>query len=263
MSESSSKLSVQLNKKPVRTGDQLSWRPIIILLGLAVIWGANMPIVKLGGRNLAPLFMAGVRSLVAAFCLYLWMKLKGITLFPSRIILVHGIVVGVMFGLEFGLLYVGIQYTLASRLYVLLYTAPFFVALGAHFFLAGDRLNPWKAAGLILAFAGILGLFKDGLGTFSSRSLVGDLMALGGGALWGATTVYLKKYLASRTVPLQTLFYQLFFSAPLLLFFSLILEDSLIKGFPFMAGFSLFYQCIIVGFLSYLVDPEKQGNFLI
>jgi drug/metabolite transporter (DMT)-like permease len=232
---------------------QLRWQPVVALLILALIWGANMAIIKIGARELAPLFMAGLRSLVASACLYIWMKAKGVTLFPSKRILVHGIVVGLLFGSEFGLIYVGLGYTLASRTYILVYTSPFFVALGAHFFLEGDRLNPWKAGGLILAFAGVVALFMKDLGSFSLSALPGDLMALAGGALWGSTTVYVKKYLSHRTVPLQTLFYQVLFSAPLLLFMSVVLEDTIVSSFSLAAGFSVFYQCIIVAFLSYLV----------
>jgi drug/metabolite transporter (DMT)-like permease len=197
--------------------------------------------------------MAGVRSLVASICLYIWMKAKGIDIFPSKGILLHGIVIGLLFGAEFGFIYVGLKYTLASRTYVLVYTAPFFVALEAHFFLKGDRLNIWKAAGFILAFAGVVALFLRDLGPFSISTLSGDLMALAGGALWGSTTVYLKKHLSHRTVPLQTLFYQVFFSAPLLLLMSMALEDPIMSGFSFDTGFSVFYQCIVVAFLSYLV----------
>jgi len=232
---------------------QLRWQPVVALLILALIWGANMAIIKIGARELAPLFMAGLRSLVASACLYIWMKAKGVTLFPSKSVLVHGIVVGLVFGSEFGFIYVGLGYTLASRTYILVYTAPFFVALGAHFFLEGDRLNPWKAGGLILAFAGVVALFMKDLGSFSLSALAGDLMALAGGALWGFTTVYVKKYLSHRTVPLQTLFYQVLFSAPLLLFMSVMLEDTIVSSFSLAAGFSVFYQCIIVAFLSYLV----------
>jgi drug/metabolite transporter (DMT)-like permease len=108
---------------------QLRWQPIAVLLALALVWGANMAIIKIGSRELAPLFMAGLRSLVASLCLYAWMKFKRIDLFPSKIVLLHGIVIGVFFGAEFGLIYVGLKYTLTSRVYVLLYTAPFFVAL--------------------------------------------------------------------------------------------------------------------------------------
>ena len=232
---------------------QLRWQPIAVLLGLALIWGANMALVKIGARELAPLFMAGLRSLVASVCLYIWMKAKRIAVFPSKGILIHGIVVGLLFGFEFGFIYVGLGYTLASRTYVLVYTAPFFVALGAHFFLKGDRLNLWKAAGLILAFVGVVILFMRDLGSFSLATLPGDLMALAAGALWGCTTVYIKKYLSYRTVPLQTLFYQVSFSAPLLFLMSILTEELLISGFSFITGFSVFYQCIIIAFLSYLV----------
>ncbi len=212
-----------------------------------------MAIIKIGARELAPLFMAGLRSLVASLCIYIWMKAKGITIFPSKSVLLHGIIIGLLFGSEFGFIYVGLGYTLASRTYILLYTAPFFVALEAHFFLKGDRLNPWKAAGLILAFAGVVALFMRDLGSFSLSALTGDLMVLAGGAIWGSTTVYLKKYLSYQTVPLQTLFYQVLFSAPPLFLMSIIMEDPILSGFSLTTGFSVFYQCIVVAFLSYLL----------
>ncbi len=232
---------------------QLRWQPIATLLILALIWGANMAIIKLGARELAPLFMAGLRSLVASACLYVWMKAKGIPIFPSKIVFLHGIIVGVLFGSEFGFIYVGLQYTLASRMYILVYTAPFFAAAGAHFFLEGDRLNTWKALGLILAFAGVVSLFAEDLGAFSIATLPGDLMGLAAGLLWAATTVCLKKLLSHRSVPLQSLFYQVFFSAPLLFLMSIILENPMVSGFSFVTGFSVFYQCIVVAFISYLV----------
>jgi drug/metabolite transporter (DMT)-like permease len=232
---------------------QLRWQPIAILLVLAFLWGANMAIIKIGAREIPPLLMAALRSAVASACLYVWIKSKKITLFPSLSILFHGIMVGLLFGTEFAFIYVGLQHTLASRTYVLLYTTPFFVAVGAHFLLEGDRLNPWKAAGLVFAFAGVVTLFMKDLGSFSSNTLPGDLMILVGGLLWASTTIYLKKYLAHRTVPLQTLFYQVFFSGPLLFLMSLAFEDPVLSGLSWIGGFSVFYQCIIIAFLSYLV----------
>jgi len=232
---------------------QLQWQPIVVLLILTLIWGANMAVIKIGAMELPPLMMAGLRSLVASLCLFVWMKKKRIASFPSGNILAHGIVTGLLFGVEFGLIYVGLGYTFASRTYILVYSAPFFVAFGAHFLLTGDRLNRWKMAGLFVAFAGIVVLFIKDLGTFSLGALPGDIMALLAGAVWGATTIYIKKYLSYRTVPLQTLFYQVLFSAPPLLFMSLILEDPVSASLTWMSGFSLFFQCIIVAFLSYLV----------
>ena len=231
---------------------QLQWQPIVVLLVIAMIWGSNMAFVKLAARDMAPLFMAAIRSLVAAVCLYIWMKAKGIAFFPSGIVVFHGIVAGLLFGIEFSLIFVGLKYTLASRGYVILYVAPFVAALGAHYFLVGDRFNRWKGFGLVLAFGGLVVLFMKRLGTFSFQALPGDILFLIAGAAWGATTVYIKKYLASRAEPLQVLFFQLLFSAPFLFVLSLTFEDQVVTGFSLLTAFSMFYQCIIVAFLSYL-----------
>jgi drug/metabolite transporter (DMT)-like permease len=231
---------------------QLPWRAIIAVLIITMVWGSNMAFVKLASRDIAPLFMAGIRSMVAAVCLYIWMKAKGLALFPSRIIVFHGVVAGLLFGTEFGLIFVGLKYTLASRGYVILYVAPFFAAIGAHFFLVDDRFNRWKIFGLILAFGGLIVLFLKNLGMFSFVALPGDILFLFAGASWGATTVYIKKYLAQRAEPLQILFFQLFFSTPFLFVLSLAFEDTVVTGFSLLTAVSLFYQCILVAFLSYL-----------
>lgn len=232
---------------------QLPWQPIALLMFLSLIWGANMALIKIGAYDLAPLFMAGIRSFVASICLFIWMRVKKVHIFPSKAALLHGMVVGILFGSEFALIYVGLEYTLAARSYIFVYSAPFFVALGAHFFLKGDRLNPWKAAGLMMAFAGVVVLFIKDLGPFSLGTLKGDLMTFTAGAVWGGTTLYIKRFLAHNTIPLQTLFYQVLFSTPILFFLSMIIEDPVVFGFSFFTGFSVFYQSIIVAFLSYLL----------
>lgn len=235
---------------------QLHWKPILIIFCLAMIWGAQMALIKIAAKEITPLFMSGIRSLVASTCLLVWLLIKRVPLFPSKAILLHGIMTGLLFGLEFALIYVGLQHTMASRTYVLLYIAPFFVALEAHFFLKGDRLNSWKIIGLILAFAGIVSLFIRDFGGFSLRTILGDLMIIAAGLAWGSTTVYVKKFLAHRTVPLQSLFYQVFFSAPFLFLLSAFLEKDVVTGLSPVTLFSVFYQCIMVAFIGYLVWYE-------
>lgn len=225
---------------------------VLTMLTLALLWGANMAMVKLAAGELPPIFQAGLRSAVAAACLWGWMRYRRIPVFPGREVAGHGLVLGLLFGLEFGLLYPGMTLTSVARSYLLLYTAPFFVAVGAHFWLPGDRLTRLKVAGLLLAFAGLAVLFAHGLGGFSGRALMGDLLSLLAGALWGATTLYLKRFLAQSALAVQTLFYQLFFSAPPLLLASWLLEDFSTAGLTGFGAFSLFYQSVIVAFLSYL-----------
>lgn len=233
-------------------GGGLRWGPILALLALGLIWGGNLASIKIGAREIAPIFQAGLRSAIAAICLYAWMRSRGISAFPGRRASLHGAVLGLMFGGEFALLYVGLNHTLASRAYVLLYTAPFFVALGAHFFLQGDRLSLTKSLGLVLAFAGVVALFSRDLGGASLGYLGGDLLALAAGCLWASTTIYLKRFLVGKIHPAQTLFFHLFFSAPLLIGLSLVMEDKLAWGFSAPTIFAVLYQSVIIAFLSYL-----------
>ena len=240
---------------------QLRWQPVVVLMAIAMTWGANMAFIKFAARDVAPLFMAGLRSLVAAFIIFLWMKIRGLAFFPTATVVAHGVVAGLLFGAEFALIYLGLQNTLASRTYVFVYTAPFFVALGAHFFLKDDRLSRSKVTGLILAFSGVAFLFLRNLGPLNDGMLMGDLMALGGGALWAATTIYIKRFLVGRALPLQMVFYQLIFSAPLLLGLSFYTENPVLTGFSILTGISLFYQCVIVASITFTIWFEMIHRY--
>jgi len=241
--------------------NQLQWGPILVLIILSIIWGANFAAIKIGAKGMAPLFMAGIRSLVAGLCLLLWMQIKKIPFFPEQEFFWHGLVVGLIFGAQFGCMYLGLNYTSASRSYIFFYTYPFFVALGAHFFLRGDRLNLWKVTGLLLAFVGVVILFAKDWGRTTLHTLPGDLLVLFSGVLWGISTLYIKRFLAEKALPIQTLFSQLAFSTPLLFLFSMVLEDRFWYGFSLEVGISLVYQCIVVVFLSFLVWLEMVDRY--
>jgi drug/metabolite transporter (DMT)-like permease len=235
-----------------RDGGRLGPGVVALLLLLAMIWGANMAAVKVASRDMSPLFMAGLRSTVAGLCLLVWMRLKGMTIFPDLAMVGHGLVVGLAFGAEFAFIYVGLNHTLASHTVVLVYTAPFFVALGAHWWLPGDRLDLTKLGGLVLAFSGVATLLAGGSDPLAGGSLTGDMMALIAGVLWAATTLYIKGFMAGRASAVHILFYQLLFSAPLLFLCSLVWEDQAWRGGGWTLAANLFFQCVVVAFLSYL-----------
>jgi hypothetical protein len=70
--------------QPRATGRQpLDMAGFWMLLGLAVLFGANNVLIKLGNNGLQPVFFAAMRSLVAAGALLLWMRLRGISLRPD------------------------------------------------------------------------------------------------------------------------------------------------------------------------------------
>ena len=102
-----------------------------------------------------------------------------------------GLLAGVIFGVEFVLIYRGLLLTSASRAVVFLYTAPFFVALGSYLFL-GERLRASQWGGLALCFAGVALAIGVPQADVDASVLLGDLLIVGGGALWAATTLIVK-----------------------------------------------------------------------
>ncbi len=232
------------------TADRLDARAVMLLTVLCLIWGLNAVAIKISNAGIAPLFCAGLRSVIATVCLMIWMRRKQLELFAGR--LMDGLFIGFLFGLEFGLLYLALLYTTASSAWILLYTTPFFHALGAHFFLTGDRLSWNKAIGLVLSFAGILILLSSHLGLPSIHQLTGDLLAIGAAVLWALTTVYIKRRLVTAVSPYHTLFYQILFSIPILFLFSFVFHETPVQTIDWLILVSVAYQSLLVAFVSYL-----------
>ena len=232
------------------TAEKLDAKAVILLTVLCLIWGLNAVAIKYATEGIAPIFCAGLRSLIATACLIGWMAFKRIALFPGH--LKDGMVIGFLFGAEFGLLYMAILYTTVSSAWILLYTSPFFHALGAHFFLTGDRLTLTKSTGLILSFAGIVILLSKHMGLPSAQQFAGDLLALSAAVLWALTTIFIKRRLVAAVSPYHTLFYQTLFSIPFLFLLSFAYQETPVQTIDWLILVSLAYQGVLVAFVSYL-----------
>jgi drug/metabolite transporter (DMT)-like permease len=82
---------------------------------------------------------------------------------------------------------------------------------------------------------------------------LGDLLQLLAAFFWGATTLYIKRFMAGKVQPIHTFLYQLIFSIPVLLLISLILEPKWVIHLNLTVLLSFFYQSIIVAFISFFV----------
>ncbi len=235
------------------TPDRLDARAISILLLCTVVWGGNLVAMKIALIGFPPFLQSGLRSILSGLLVFAWCRWQGIALFGRDGTLWPGIMAGVMFALEFLLLYWGLATTTASHAVVLINTAPFVVALGAHFLLAGNRLTASKTIGLIAAFLGVCATMSEGLMAPGAVTLIGDLLCFGGAVFWGATTVLVRATTLRSATAEKTLLYQLAVSAPLLLAASVIAsEPGITSAAPsVLAGFA--YTVVIVAFISYTI----------
>ncbi len=233
--------------------EYLDAKAVAILIILTLLWGFNYPAIKFSNQGVSPIFASTLRSIIASILGLIYCLRKKEKLFHTDVMLLHGIVVGLLFGAEFACLYFGMLFTDAARSVLFVYLSPFVVAAGAHFFLKGDRLSFLKIAGLVLAFAGIFVVFGGRPRTAKASMLLGDTLEIAAAVLWGATTLYIKKFMAQKVEPIHTFLYQLFFSIPILLIVSIILEPKWIYRMDSYIIVSLFYQSVIIAFITYLV----------
>jgi drug/metabolite transporter (DMT)-like permease len=235
-----------------RRKERIDLTGFMILVALTLLWGVNNPVVKITNQGLSPVFNSLLRSLIASvfgilYCL--WIKQP---LFHRDIRLFHGFVVGLLFGLEFICIYIGLTFTDAARLVILVNLSPFVVALGAYA-VVKEKLGVAQIMGLILAFLGAYLVFQGKPRSWTPSMLIGDALAVSAAILWGATTVYIKKYLAERVHAIHTFLYQLVFSIPIILVFAVVLEPRwIIKITPVIIG-GLIYSSVLVAFISYLI----------
>jgi len=247
MEESEKKTPAQSSK------DYLDFKAVAAIVILTLLWGVNYPAIKISNQGVSPIFASTLRSLVASICGIIYCLRNEEKLFHKNIMLFHGFMVGLLFGLEFACIYFGLLYTDAARSVVFVYLSPFVVAVGAHFFLSGDRLSFLKVIGLLLAFSGVVIVFQGRPTTAKPTMLFGDTLQILAAVLWGATTLYIKRFMAQKVHPINTFLYQLVFSIPILLVVSLILEPRWITKIDLSIVLSLFYQSVIVAFASYFV----------
>lgn len=220
---------------------------------LCMIWGLGQVATKVGNSGISPIWQAALRSIGATLLLLGWIAWRRIPLGERSETLVPGVIAGLLFGLEFVFLFVGLVYTTAVRAVLLLYAAPFVVALGAHFFVPGDRITRNKLLGLSAAFAGLVLAFGDRLTLPDANALVGDLLCLGAAFMWGATTVLIKASTLRRAPPETTLLYQLAISAVLMVALSYAFGEPGVFAPSPIVWAALAFQTVVVAWASYTV----------
>ncbi len=225
------------------------------LVGCCFLWGLNQVAAKAAMPEVPPLWQAASRSLGGAALVALWARLRGIRLFTHDATLPGGLLAGALFAAEFVCIFVGLQFTTASRMAVFIYISPFVVALGMPFIAHAEALSRAQLAGLLLAFAGVAWAFAEGFTKPAAgpHQLLGDGLGVLAGVLWGATTLAIRATKLSAASAEKTLLYQLAISGALLLLIAVMQGAPLPTRLSTLAWASMGFQIVIVTALSYLV----------
>ncbi|HBZ44762.1 MAG TPA: EamA/RhaT family transporter [Maritimibacter sp.] len=231
------------------------------LMVISLLLGLNHVVIKLVNVGLQPVFAAGLRSIGAALCVYLWMLWRQQKLDFRKGTVFWGFVIGLVFSLEFLGLFVALDLTSVTRTSVIFYSMPVWMALAAHFLLPGEGLTPVKLTGLIMAFGAVVWAIADrDAGVVGKANIWGDLAALVGAFGWMGVALLARITPLNRISPEMQMFWQLLVSGPVLLvlalFFGPFIRD--VTGWHWLG---LGYQTVFVAAGAFLAWFLLLGHY--
>jgi drug/metabolite transporter (DMT)-like permease len=221
----------------------------IALVAFALHLAFNQIVIKVTNGGFGPIYAAGLRSAGAVVVLLIWMKLRGISPSLPRAAVPAGVLVGVLFAVEFMLLFTALDFTTVGRASVIFYSMPVWLAIASHFLLPGDTMTKTKALGLFLAMSGVALALLDR--SDAAASLKGDVMALVAAFCWAAIALCVRITALKSVPPAQHLMCQVAISAPLLLGAAVFTGDLMRDPQPIhYAG--LMFQIVAVASFGFL-----------
>lgn len=192
----------------------------LTMLLVVLIWGANFSIVKIALQQFPPLAFAALRFLVAGVLLWLIMRWREGSQPMSRAVLWKLTWVGIIGNTFYQVCFIyGISISSAANAALLIATTPAMIA-GAGALLGQEKLRRPVVIGIGMALAGVaLVLAARGL-TFSSESLIGDLLLVGCSVFWTIYTLGVRS-IGTGISPLRITTMTMLTGVPGLLLFSL------------------------------------------
>ena len=223
------------------------------MLGLTLLWGLNAISLRVVTLGIAPITAAAIRGAIALAFLTGYALLRRESLRYGGWALVHGTIVAVIFALEFVATYSGASLINGSHVAIFVNTAPFFVPVGAHYWLPGERMHLLRFVGLVVAFLGIVLLFSDEFFLQQTGFWRGDLLVMVGAALWASTTLYIKRFMVRSFSGFRLLYIQVLISTPILGAIAYLAEPTPFFRVNAAVVSALLFQAIVVVFFSYLM----------
>ena len=223
------------------------------LVAFSLLLALNQVVIALVNEGFQPVLVAGVRSALAGLVILAVMRARGRRPRLERGMLGPGLLIGLVFAAEFVCLFTALDLTSVTRVSVIFYTMPVWLALAAHFVLPGERMGRAKAAGLALAFAGVAWAIVSREGASGEGSLAGDLLALGAALAWAGIVLCARATRLRGAPPDVQLLWQVGVSAPILMAVSLLLGPPVRAPQAWhLAGGAFLVAVSSLGFLFWL-----------
>ena len=183
----------------------------LLLVGVTVIWGTNMAVIKLLYTYFEPLAFNAVRLSLAVITMLLILRIRGVSLKVDRRDIPALVGLGVLSNTAYQLFFaIGLDRTRAGNVGLLMALVPIFAYL-AGLALRRERFNRRVATGIAFSVTGAITVVLLGSSELTfSGSWQGDLMIVGAAFCWGwftgSSVSLVERYGALRFTVLTMMF---------------------------------------------------------
>ena len=227
---------------------------------LCVIFGANAVAIKMAFSGVGVFTCAAIRFSIAAFAIWIWARIRGQPLAPTRGRFYLLLIFAALFTVQLSLFNLGLSKSNASRGTLISNLLPFWVLFLAHFFVPDDRITRRKFFGILLGFSGVAFMFAEKKGV-TGAFRTGDFIILSATLIWSCNVIYLKRIMSFFS-PFQVTFYSMIFSVPVFLLEAILWDTPMIFNLDFKVIGALLYQSLIsatFGFVTWNKLLQKYG----
>jgi len=231
-----------------------------LMFGLAMLFGVNNVLIKLGNQGLQPVFFAGARSVVAGLAVISWMMWRRVPI--SLHLWRPGLLMGLLFASEFMFLFLALDSTNVVRASSIFYAMPIWLALAAHFLFPGERLTPIRFLGFLMGFGGVVLTFAGRADIAESGNIWGDLAALVAGMSWAAIVVVSRLTRIGTAPPETQIFWQLAVSAVVLCALAPLFGGPLVRDFDTFQLIIFLIQALGVAAVGFVLWFWLLGHYM-
>lgn len=225
------------------------WGAIALLALLAILWGINWPVMKIGLTEIPPFVFRSAASVVSGCALLAIARMGGHSLRVPRHERGSLLLAAVLNMMLWNILVMyGLDLMDAGRAGILAYTMPLWATLVGALVLR-EPLGRRALAGLAIGMVGMALLFVEDIRVLAGPPL-GPLLVLGAAFCWGAGTVVVKHARWTTPVTVAVAWQHLLGALPLLLI-AVVWDWRNIEGFSFWPVMAVVYNMTVTGILCY------------
>lgn len=171
------------------------WITNAIIALLSTIWGSTYFVIRAGLEDLPPFTSAAVRFSLACALMAVLARLLAGREGGGRPTWAMSLIMGLFnFGASYGIVYWAETILPSGLVSVLWAVFPMMMAVGAHWFLPGERLRPRQWGGFVVGFCGVALLFSTDLASLGPHAIPAGLVLLLSPAASALGHTYIKRH---------------------------------------------------------------------